>query len=124
MHKAGQRALMLFNSHLEELGVDVKHYSVLCVLEEGPCSQTELCEVLRVDRTTMVQLIDALESAKLVRRTVNKEDRRAHVVLISEAGRNVLATAERVAERMEEEFLGALGRAERIQLLALLSKLQ
>ena len=123
MHKAGQRALSLFNEHLSDFGIDVRQFSVLCVLDDGPCSQTDLCDVLRIDRTTMVQLIDALESNKLLGRTVNQEDRRAHVVLITEEGRRTLKRAHARAIKADEEFLRELTTAESKQLLSLLSKI-
>lgn len=49
-------------------------------------SQRELCDLLRVDRSDMVRLIDALEDAGFVARTRDTEDRRRQLIGLTEAG--------------------------------------
>lgn len=49
-------------------------------------SQRELCDLLRVDRSDMVRLIDALEDAGFVARVRDTEDRRRQLIGLTEAG--------------------------------------
>ena len=123
MHKAGQRGLVVVNERLADLDLDVKHYSVLSALREQASSQVALSEALRIDRTTVVQLIDDLEKKQLVRRTVNPLDRRAHMLKITKPGRQLTICAERQAILGDETFLAPLKRGEREQLKALLIRL-
>jgi DNA-binding MarR family transcriptional regulator len=61
---------------------------VLSVLRaDHPLSQQEVAEQLGVDRTTMVALVDALESKGLVERHRNAADRRKNIVQLTSAGR-------------------------------------
>ena len=57
-------------------GTSVRFYGVLQTLtESGPRSQHELSQLLHVNRTMMVGLIDAMEGAGLVERRRNPADR-------------------------------------------------
>ena len=123
MHKAGQRGMAVFNSNLADLGFDVRQYGVLSVLAEGSCSQVALSEAVRVDRTSIVQLIDELEAKGLVKRTVNRTDRRAHLVKITRKGRAAVLAADARAQDADAEFLQPLTSREKGNLLLLLKKL-
>src|SRR6476646_11654154 len=68
--KAHQRLLTGFTEECRKHGVEVPHAGILHLLEDsGPMSQQQLGRKLRIDRTTMVKLMDALEQHHLARRT-------------------------------------------------------
>ncbi len=123
IHKAGQRGLQVFNASLASLGINVKHYGVLSVLVEGPCSQVALADALQVDRTSMVQLLDELEAKNLVKRTVDPHDRRAHLLKVTKQGRKMVESSDDHTKEGDERFLEPLTSAEREQLYVLLLKL-
>ncbi len=112
-----------FESRVAHLGLRSKHYGVLLLLREGARSQAEIGRGARVDRTTMVALIDELERLGLVERARHAEDRRAHAVTLTARGRQVEREASQAVDSTEAECFAPLAPEEREQLRALLSKL-
>lgn len=113
-----------FDALAEPLGIHGRHFGVLAVLgEEKPLSQVEISERLGIDRNTMTLLLDDLEVKKLVKRRRDPCDRRAHLVTLTDAGRDVLAQSTMLAQRTNDEVFAPLSSDERAQLHALLSRL-
>jgi DNA-binding MarR family transcriptional regulator len=103
---------------LAPFGLDARELAALAVLAAGrPLSQLEAARLLGVDRTTMVALVDALESKGLVERRRSEEDRRRNVVELTEPGRRVRADAEDAREAAEHEFLAPLGEKDAARLV-------
>jgi MarR family transcriptional regulator, lower aerobic nicotinate degradation pathway regulator len=112
------------NSRLAPLGLEIKHFAALRVLADlGPMSQQALAEYVSCDRTTMVALVDALESPGYVERRRNPEDRRAYALQITAAGRQVLAGADDAIRAAEREVFAPLSASEERELKALLLRL-
>ncbi len=104
--KAHQRLWTLFNDECKRLGFDVPCGGVLHLLDEcGSMSQQQLGRKLRIDRTSMVKLVDALEEKKLARRRDHPEDRRIYLVEITAAGKKALAELQVVGDAMEKQLL-------------------
>ncbi|GGF39498.1 MarR family winged helix-turn-helix transcriptional regulator [Subtercola lobariae] len=99
----------LMTRALEPLGVDPRSLGVLRVLaSREPTSQQEVAQLLSVDRTTMVALIDSLERQGIVSRTPLPGDRRRNVVELTTAGLDVFARAEAASHAVEHEFVAPL----------------
>src|SRR5215203_374552 len=114
LSKAHLRVHTRANEALEPLGLTVKHYGLLTLLvHEGPVSQGRLGEVMRIDRTTMVALIDDLERAGHVDRTRNPEDRRAYALVATASGKRVQRSAATLMKRVYDETLSPLSAGER-----------
>lgn len=78
-------------SVLEGVPGGLRGYHVLAAAAEGsPGTQLELARLMRIDRTVMTHLIDALEGAGLVARRPDPADRRARHVVVTEKGRGLL----------------------------------
>jgi len=128
---AAQSAQEVANRALEPLGLTVKHFGVMTFLRHetepdrqgGSLSQQAIGERLRIDRTTMVSLIDDLERAGYVKRARNPDDRRAYVITLTAAGRRAQARAEEAVDTHALQFFGQLPEAERQELHRLLSRL-
>jgi DNA-binding MarR family transcriptional regulator len=102
-------------------GTSVRFYGVLQTLtEQGPQSQHELSELLHVNRTMMVALIDAMEAAELVERRRNPSDRRSYALEPTAAGRALLPELVQAVDRAETELTAALSAGERVRLQELL----
>jgi DNA-binding MarR family transcriptional regulator len=84
--------------------------------------QQELGQTMGIDPSTMVSLIDQLESAELAKRRTHAKDRRAREVSITPKGRRTLERARGLAARVEDDVLRGLSAAERGQLLTLLRR--
>ncbi|RCK69641.1 MarR family transcriptional regulator [Desertihabitans brevis] len=105
-------------------GIGVGQHLVLKMLAEvGPSSQRTLSDELRIDRTVMVGICDALEKDGYVERRRDPGDRRAYAVTITDSGRLLLSRAEAKVPEFLDATFGALSRAERAQLSTLLGKL-
>jgi MarR family transcriptional regulator, lower aerobic nicotinate degradation pathway regulator len=121
MTKGGAHAIC--SKALAPLDLHVRQFGLLTVLDaEGALSQQALGDWTRLDRTTMVAQVDALEERGLVRRERNPDDRRAYLVRITPAGRRVLRRAQPKMAAAEHELLASLTASEREQLLELLAK--
>ena len=76
------------NARLAAMGLNVRMCGVLNLLaDEGALSQHEIGSMLNIDRTTMVELIDELEKAGILRREANPRDRRSHLIRLTAEGR-------------------------------------
>src|SRR3954451_13642549 len=122
LSKAHLRVHNRANEALEPLDLTVKHYGLLTLLvHEGPVSQGRLGEVMKIDRTTMVALIDDLERAGHVDRTRNPEDRRAYALAATASGKRIQRDAATLMKRVYNETLSPLSPSERDELQRMLS---
>jgi len=104
--------------------LEIKQYVALATLaSDGHLSQHQLGQRLRIDRTTMVALVDTLETNGDVIRQRNPEDRRAYALQITRHGRSTLARAKRAVSTAEHEISAGLSDAELRQLKDLLTRL-
>lgn len=73
--------------------ISPSQFNVLNVLRDHPegTTQVELSRVLIMHRSNVTGLVDRLEERGLVARKDNPEDRRAHRVVLTAAGRRLLA---------------------------------
>jgi MarR family transcriptional regulator, lower aerobic nicotinate degradation pathway regulator len=122
LSKAHLRIHNAADEALAPLGLTVKQYGLLTLLvHEGPVSQGRLGEVMKIDRTTMVNLIDELERAGHVDRTRNPEDRRAYALAATAAGKRVQRRAAALMKRVYDETLSPLSAGERDELRRMLT---
>jgi DNA-binding MarR family transcriptional regulator len=109
---------------LAPLDLHVKEYAGLNVLyEAGPLSQHAVGEILGVDRTTMVAVVDELERKGLVDRGRNPDDRRAYALVITDEGVSAMRRARRLLATAERKFVAPLSSEEVDQLRDLLARL-
>lgn len=100
-------------------------FSVLVMLEHNPGrNQTEIASALGIQRPNFVSMLDALESRELCERVRSNQDRRSHMVMLTDKGRSILARAKRlVAAKHEARLKALLGEADCAALLKILDKL-
>ncbi|WP_315837272.1 MarR family transcriptional regulator [Bradyrhizobium prioriisuperbiae] len=110
---------------VEPLHLTPAQFSVLIMLEKNPGrNQTEIATTLGILRPNFVSMLDALESRELCARVRSTEDRRSHIVQLTDKGRSILARAKRLVATKHEARLNALlGEADRAALLQMLDKL-
>jgi MarR family transcriptional regulator, transcriptional regulator for hemolysin len=100
-----------------------RHVIALTLLRDfGERSQSDLAVVLGIDPTNVVILLNELESAGLVERRRSTEDRRRHIVLLTDAGVSKLQDVEDVVADIEDRMFSALATDERRTLHALLQR--
>jgi DNA-binding MarR family transcriptional regulator len=100
-------------------------FSVLLLLEKNPGrNQTEIANTLGILRPNFVAMLDGLESRDLCTRMRSTNDRRSHVLMLTDKGRSVLARARKlVASKHEARLNELLGPANRAALLAMLTRI-
>src|ERR1700742_1473841 len=100
-------------------------FSVLLLLERNPGrNQTEIANTLGILRPNFVAMLDNLESRDLCSRMRSANDRRSHVLMLTDKGRAVLARAKKlVASKHEARLNALLGPANRAALLAMLTRI-
>jgi DNA-binding MarR family transcriptional regulator len=130
---AGNLAWLLYRAHwalaaeltaaLEPLGVSARGYHVLQGALSGAHTQTELADMVGLDKTTMVVAVDELERLGWAERRLSPDDRRARIIAVTAAGKRKLAEAGEVKERVQAEVLGELSEREGAALVDALEKL-
>src|SRR5215211_3115465 len=91
---------------LDSIGLTPALFGVLNFLgaREGAIQQ-QVGSAMGIDPSTMVSLIDELESAGLAKRRPHPTDRRAREVAITAKGRRALERGRRMALQVEDEVL-------------------
>ncbi len=100
-------------------------FSVLMLVETNPGrNQTEIASTLGILRPNFVALLDELESRDLCLRSRSSNDRRSHILRLTDKGRAVLSRARKLIEaRHEARLRELLGDHNRDLLLTMLGKI-
>ena len=91
---------------------------------ESPPGPQELAQQLLVSPGAVTQLLDLLERQGRIRRHSHKSDRRMSVVMLTAAGRRVLAQAQPAVAQATDRASAGLSTNEQRQLMRLLQKLE
>jgi DNA-binding MarR family transcriptional regulator len=112
-----------FAATLAPLGLEPRDFALLRTLAASPgLTQQAIAERMGVAPSRMVAFIDSLQNKGLVERRPKPDDRRAHALYLTSAGKRLLERAFRLAIGHEQELTADLSAAEREQLLALLAR--
>ena len=110
-------------SALAPLGLRPRHLVALTVLRDhGSPTQQALAAALRTDRTNLIGLLNQLETDGLILRRRSSEDRRRHIVELTDEGGRRLADAECALAAAEDDVLSALDAEQREMLYSLLQQ--
>jgi DNA-binding MarR family transcriptional regulator len=113
-----------FIRYVAPLQLTPAQFAVLILLEKNPGrNQTEIAATLGILRPNFVSVLDELESRDLCARVRSANDRRSHIVILTEKGRSTLARAKRLVAKHEARLGVMLGEADRASLLKILDKL-
>ena len=117
----GQGALRSLAAAHARVGLKPRQvHAILHLAENGGMTQRELGEVMAVDPSILVGVLNPLEEAGLISRQRDNTDRRRHNILLTPAGRKKIAEVEREQAAAEDTYFAGLEPAERAQLLELL----
>ena len=123
LHRAGQLAEDIFSRSIGDLGVTARQYVVLSVVDglDDP-SQTTLCEVSGIDRSTLADIVRRLVERGLLMRRRTLLDARMYAVRITPEGKSVLEKAGPIAQKVDAAVLTSLSASERETFNSLLEK--
>jgi DNA-binding MarR family transcriptional regulator len=106
-----------------DIGLSPLEFGVLFQLHDRPgVDQNTLAERLALDRTTTSTTVLKLEQLGLIRRDVNRSDRRARILRLAPAGVALYASHRPKAQAAQQRVLSVLTSAERKQLAELLTR--
>jgi DNA-binding MarR family transcriptional regulator len=91
--------------------------------DRGPAAQQALVELVGVDATNLVAILNNLEDAELIKRRRDRADRRRAIIELSAQGEQVLAELDHSLQRLDAALLVGLTASEREQLNTLLARL-
>src|SRR5580692_3449270 len=113
-----------FADELAPLGVEPRHVGMLTRLaaNEGKAQQV-IGELIGLNPTQMVFLVDELEERGWVERRRNPADRRSYALLLTDAGRDMLAKVQAAGRAHQQRLGAALSPREREQLTSLLRRI-
>jgi DNA-binding MarR family transcriptional regulator len=99
-------------------------FGVLAIIDANPgLTQTRLGQILGIDRSTVVGVIDKLEARSLVERASRPNDRRAHALKLSPQGAKHFRDLSRKVRLHENRVTEDLSARERALLIALLQRI-
>src|SRR5690349_17812535 len=110
-------------ARLEHLGLSPREQCVLIKALETERTQIQLAELCQLDKTTMVVTVDRLEKRGLVERRPAPNDRRARIIAVTDAGRELAQSGDDLVQGIFEDVLGSLPEDERDVFTAALTRL-
>ena len=119
----GTETVRRFHGLMRRHDLEPRHFGVLRAVSalDGP-TQQEVGQFLRIPPSSLVTILDELETRGALDRRPHPTDRRAHVLTLTPDGRRLLGQAMASALTLEEELCADLEPGERAVLLGLLSK--
>jgi DNA-binding MarR family transcriptional regulator len=121
--RLGNEATAGFRRALRPLGLGAQEFIVVKQLQAiGPTSQASVADALGIDYSNLAAVVGSLEERKLVERTRDEADRRRYILRLSEAGAELIATADQAIVENEEQMLAVLSDDERAELWELLRR--
>lgn len=118
------RVAMERRSHRSEDHVTrLQQFLLTLIARKGTLPIRDLCRMLDVGPTTVSQFIRSLESRGFVSRSLDPEDRRRHVVHVTDAGRRIVEEALARRRARLQHVLEELTGEERVQMVHLARRL-
>jgi DNA-binding MarR family transcriptional regulator len=122
LRRCQQRAVDLFVAEVGEGGPTPRQFALMLCIQQSPgATQIELVRRSGIDRSTLAEMLRRLLRRGLVTRQRTDGDKRANALRLTDAGEALLARAIPAVAASQERILAPVPRAQRKQLIALLS---
>ena len=106
LERLRRRTREFVEADLAEHGYNLREYWILtCLVEGDAASQSTLGEILGVDRSDMVRLVDSLEQRSLAQRVKDPKDRRRQIISATKKGRKAQEKLTPVVQDAEDKAL-------------------
>lgn len=121
--RLGEASRRRFLQALQPEGLHPRYFGVMTLVAAQPgISQQRLHEKTAIDPSSMVAVIDDLETMGLAERRPHPDDRRARAIYLTEEGERKRERAAALAGELQREFFAVLTAQERETLFGLLRK--
>ncbi len=111
-----------FERALRPFDITPTRFGALVLIEANPgLSQMQLARAIRLDRSTLVTLLDHLEGRSLLERRPSASDKRTNELVLTGEGRKLLTKLKRRVQDHEKRLFGKLSESDRQELMRLLT---
>ena len=118
------RVFREFYRVFEGSGVTPGMHTVLAIIRDNPgMRQRTLAELLMVREPNMTRMIQGLQASGLISREVDKTDRRAFHLVLTDKGKSLMHSVQDRLEGLEDKLLGGLDAQERRNLRGYLDRI-
>jgi DNA-binding MarR family transcriptional regulator len=122
--KAYQRGCALYKEQFEAYDLTPQQVGLLRFLwEEDSITQVELSSRSLIDRTTIGGLIDRLQQMGFLQRLPHPEDRRAHLICLTDTGKRLKDELTPLCAELSRKILAPLTLEEADTLMTILKKI-
>ena len=110
---------------LEHLEIE-RYYSILILIENhgADCTQQFICDELKMDKVSMVRIVDYLIEKKYVKKVVNPKDRREHFIQLTKKAIEVLPAIHQAIDEVNSSALKGIAKEKQKELYANLNTIQ
>jgi len=104
---------------LEHLEIE-RYYSILILIENFgmDCTQQFICDKLRMDKVSMVRIIEYLIAKKFVKKIVNPKDRREHFIQLTKKAIDILPVVHQAIVEVNTSALKGISKVKQKELYA------
>jgi DNA-binding MarR family transcriptional regulator len=111
------------------LGLTDVQFSVMMLLHyqsggEDGLSQSQLSDMMLVNRANITTLVDRMEKADIVVRTASPEDRRRNIVKLTKRGKRLFAKAEPLYSKLVRKVMSPASSAQQRNIITILGKIR
>lgn len=125
MADIARRMRYMFDARTRPLGVTRPQWRLMIILAVRPSpSQSELADMLDVERITLCRMIDRLVEAGMVERRADPNDRRIWRIYLTEKATPLVEQLTAIAGDFEKDLLSMLSEEERSQFAGLLGRIR
>ena len=112
-----------FAKHLGPLELKAVEFSILTLVADNKeVNQKQLCQALDLSPPNLAVMLDRLCARGLIERVRGTVDRRAQIIHLTAAGRELQQRARKIAATMEHDATRVLSEGERLLLIELLHR--
>ena len=110
---------------LDHLEIE-RHYSILILIEktEQSCTQQYICDHLKIDKVSMVRIIDDLVKKDYVKKLANPNDRREHFIELTKKALKILPAIHEAITEVNTAALKGISKAKQKELYEHFSLIQ
>ena len=124
IRRAQQIAVAIFMEECVEFDLTPVQYAALVAIHENPGTDaTRLSSLIAFDRSTLGNVLERLETRKLVTRYPSSDDKRIKLLKLTPGGAALAKRAECAVLAAQERILAPLRPADRAKLMELLDQL-
>jgi len=123
--KASQTGIKFMSQKISGLNITPVQAMVIGFLvEEDQIMAGELGKKVELDSATLTGILDRLETAQLIERKGNPDDRRSVKIYLTKLGKGTGLEAKKLIEEANKEFLADFTENEKRELRGLISKVR